>query len=119
MNSATSNRFRVLGSLLIVGLLLCGGGSLFCPMSVSAGEEATPAAPAGYDHSSGSGGECPESLASSAEHIVPWGPAMLPEVGLLGLTWVLEHAGLYPLLVENKTNHSAPLRFLLLSTFRL
>ncbi len=119
MTSVSSNRLSVLAFVLIAGLLVCGGGSLFCPMGPPTAGAATPIPPADSHHPIGNGGECLESLTSSPEQIAPFDPVVLPDVDQTRLTWVLEHAGSYPLLIENKTNHAAPLLFLLLSTFRL
>ncbi len=119
MNSATSNRFRVLAFLVMAGILLCGVGSLFCPMGATMAGAATHVPPAGSHHPMGSGGECPESVTSSPEQIAPFDHVALADVDVSGLTRVLEYAGSHTLVTENNTSCVAPLRFLLLSTFRL
>ena len=118
VNPATSNHWRWLGFLLAFSLLLCGAGSLFCPMGPSAAQ-AMPPTSTDQDHPLESGGACLESLTSFIDHNSASDLAVLLQIDRLALMRPLEPDGSYEPLTERDLNRAAPLRFILLSTFRI
>lgn len=66
-----------------------------------------------------SGGTCLESLTSFIDHNSASDPAVHLQIDQLALMRPLEPDGSYEPLTERDLNRAAPLRFILLSTFRI
>ena len=118
MKKAIFTRTICVPLLLAFSVVLCGAANLFCPMGVSAAQ-ATPPTSNDHEHPLMSGGACLESLTSSIDHNGASDPAVLLQIDLLALMRPLEPAGSYEPLTERDLSRAAPLRFILLSTFRI
>ena len=91
MKKAIFTRAIFFPLLLAFSAVLCGAGSLFCPMGVSAAQ-AMPPTSSDHEHPLGSGGACLESLTSSIDHNGASDPAVLLQIDLLSVILV----GLHP-----------------------